>query len=56
MARLTYLEIVLPGHVRIDMAFGSPVDRGRLPFERWLGRIMIMRGRPLPLIHLDKIG
>ena len=56
MARLAYLKVILPGHVSVNMALGGAVDRGRLPLERWFGRIMIVGGRPLPLIHLDKIG
>lgn len=56
VARLVYLKIILPGHVSVDMAFGGPVQRSGLPLERGFGRVMIMGGRPLPLIHLDKIG
>ena len=34
IARLAYLEIILPGHVGVNMAFGGPVNRGGLAFER----------------------
>ena len=42
MIRLADLEIVLPGHVSVDMAFRGAVNRCSMPLERRFRSIMIV--------------
>ena len=55
-ARLAYLKVIPPRHFGIDVTLGATINRGSLSLERRLRAVMIIRGRPLPLLHLDKIG
>ena len=51
----SYLEVILPRHVRVDVRFDRPVDDRRL-FLAWWRRVIVVIGRrPLPLFHLDEI-
>ena len=54
VGRMLYLEIVLPRHVSICMAFGATIN-GRSLLLRWRRRIIVvMSSRSLPFFHFDK--
>lgn len=54
MARLTYLEVVFPGHIGIDVILRGAIDRGCLALQWRLRAIMLMVRWPFPVVHLDR--
>ena len=50
----THLKIIFPGHVLVDMSFGT-VGICCLSLERRCRVILIVSKRPLPFFHLNKI-
>lgn len=52
---ITHLQVIFPWHIRIWVRFASTVDGGRLLLQR-RGRLIVLRGGPLPVLHLDESG